>query len=86
MRLLICFLFILGTTSVLADSSNCYSIQNQDQKNYCLAISKNQDSYCYSIRENDSKNFCLAQIKNQKSYCYTIRANDMKNQCLGLVR
>ena len=86
MRLLICLLFLFGTTSVFADSSNCYSIQNQDQKNYCLAMSKNQDSYCYSIKEGDSKNLCLAQVKNQKSYCYSIRSNDTKNQCLGFVR
>ena len=63
--------FSLGLTSLnlMANESNCYSIQNQDSKNYCLATVKRQESYCYSIREQDSKNLCLAQVKNQKSYC-----------------
>lgn len=79
--------FLLGlSASALANPSACYSIQNPDRKNYCLAIAKNQNSYCYSIRESDTKNFCLAQVNNQRSYCYSIRSQDAKNQCLGMVR
>ncbi len=70
----------------LANASNCYSIRDQDRKNYCLATAKNQKSYCYSIRDQDTKNFCLAQLSNQRSYCYSIRSSDTKNQCLGMVR
>lgn len=78
--------FILISSNGTANESNCYSIQNQDSKNYCLATVKQQESYCYSIREQDSKNLCLAQVKNQKSYCYSIRSQDIKNQCLAIVR
>jgi len=73
------FLIAIGVALLLtspklhAIDSHCYSIKNSDQKNYCLAIAKNQESYCYSIRESDSKNLCLAQIKKQKSYCYSIK-------------
>ena len=74
------------TPRVHANDSHCYSIQNADAKNSCLALVKNQDSYCYSIRESDAKNLCLAQIKNQKSYCYSIKSSDTKNQCLALVK
>lgn len=78
-------IFFYGT-QVYANPSNCYSIQNSDQKNYCLALAKNQKSYCYSIQENEKKNLCLAQSSNQRSYCYSIRSNDTKNQCLSIVR
>ena len=77
---------LLNTQKVHANESHCYSIQNADTKNSCLALAKHQDSYCYSIRESDAKNLCLAQIKNQKSYCYSIKSSDTKNQCLGLVK
>ena len=77
---------LLTTSKVHANESHCYSIQNSDAKNSCLALAKHQDSYCYSIRESDSKNLCLAQIKNQKSYCYSIKSSDTKNQCLALVK
>jgi len=79
-------IFFVFSKPSFANSSNCYSIQNTDQKNYCLAIANNQKSYCYSIQDNDRKNFCLAQLNNQKSYCYSIRSNDAKNQCLAQVR
>ena len=77
---------LLTTPKVHANESHCYSIQNTDTKNSCLALAKHQDSYCYSIRESDAKNLCLAQIKNQKSYCYSIKSSDTKNQCLALVK
>ena len=77
---------LLNTQKVHANESHCYSIQNADTKNSCLALAKHQESYCYSIRESDAKNLCLAQIKNQKSYCYSIKSNDTKNQCLALVK
>ncbi len=77
---------LLTTPKVHANDSHCYSIQNSDSKNSCLALAKHQESYCYSIHESDAKNLCLAQIKNQKSYCYSINANDSKNQCLAVVK
>jgi len=77
---------LLNTQKVHANESHCYSIQNADTKNSCLALAKHQESYCYSIRESESKNLCLAQIKNQKSYCYSIKSSDTKNQCLALVK
>jgi len=86
MKLLLLLLFICSASLSFADSSHCYSIQNSDQKNYCLGMSKNDASYCYSIREDGVKNLCLAQVKRDKSYCYSIHSSDMKNQCLGLVK
>jgi hypothetical protein len=77
---------LLTTPKVHANDSHCYSIQNADTKNSCLALAKHQESYCYSIHESDAKNLCLAQIKNQKSYCYSIKSSDTKNQCLALVK
>ncbi len=79
-------ILLLGSGSALANESNCYSIKNNDSKNFCLANAKNQKSYCYSIQESDTKNFCLAKVGHQKSYCYSIRANDPKNQCLALFK
>jgi hypothetical protein len=80
------FVLLMTTPRVHANESHCYSIQNADTKNSCLALAKHQESYCYSIRESDAKNLCLAQIKNQKSYCYSIKSSDVKNQCLALVK
>ena len=66
-----------------AASDNCYQIQNQDAKNFCIATAKNDNSYCYQISKQDEKNVCLAVTKRDKSYCYQISKQDEKNMCLG---
>ena len=69
-----------------ANPSHCYSIQNQDSKNLCLALVKKERSNCYSIGSSDLKNMCLAQLGEQRSNCYSIQSSDMKNLCLAMVR
>jgi hypothetical protein len=69
-----------------ANPSHCYSIQNQDSKNLCLAMVNKQKSNCYSISSSDLKNMCLAQVGEQRSNCYSIQSSDMKNLCLAMVR
>ena len=77
----------LGTLFFSAAAyANCYSISDQDKRNFCLAKTKQQSSYCYSIRESDSRNMCLAQVKSTRSYCYSIRNSDNKNECLALLK
>ena len=68
---------------VHAAGDNCYQIQNQDAKNFCLATAKNDNSYCYQISKQDEKNMCLAVTKRDKSYCYQISKQDEKNLCLA---
>lgn len=85
-KIAILIIGLAGSGNTLAGASNCYSIQNSDSKNLCLANAKNQKSYCYSIHESDTKNFCLAKVGDQKSNCYSIRSNDLKNQCLALFK
>ena len=82
---IILFAGLLPTLSH-ANPSHCYSIQNQDSKNLCLAVVNKQKSYCYSIGSSDLKNMCIAQVGEQRSNCYSIQSSDMKNLCLALVR
>jgi hypothetical protein len=70
----------------LANDANCYAIQNQDQKNFCLAKAKNEKSYCYSIQESDNKNACLSKFNGDTSYCYSVRNEDQKNYCLATAK
>ena len=77
------FVMVNSQVAVIAAGENCYSIQNSDSKNFCLATSKNEASYCYSIQSSDPKNMCLAHVKKEKSYCYSVSNSDSKNQCLG---
>jgi hypothetical protein len=77
---------VLLSNAVVANPSHCYSIQNQDSKNLCLALVKKEKSNCYSIGSSDLKNMCLAQVVEQRSNCYSIQSSDMKNLCLAMVR
>lgn len=86
MQLLKVVLAILGLMIASVAQADCYAIKNADNKNLCLAKTKNQSSYCYSVRDRDIKNNCLAKVKQQRSYCYNIRSNDLKSECLALVK
>jgi hypothetical protein len=82
MTLIICLVIC---NQVLAGTSRCYTMRDNDKKTLCLAQAKGQKSYCYSIKNKDEKNFCLATVGNQKSYCYSISDRDKKNACLGIL-
>jgi hypothetical protein len=74
---------LTAATLAHAAGDNCYQIQNQDAKNFCLATAKNDGNYCYQISKQDEKNMCLAVAKRDKNYCYQISRQDEKNMCLG---
>ena len=79
------FVLIALATATLVNAAgdNCYQIQNQDAKNFCLATAKNDSNYCYQISKQDEKNMCLAVTKRDKNYCYQISKQDEKNLCLA---
>ena len=67
-------------------ASNCYSIQDPDLKNHCLATTKHDPSYCYRIKAPDQKNSCIAETKTEQSSCYRIQDPDQRNDCLGTTK
>ena len=79
----IAMLLLTLASLVNAAGDNCYQIQHQDAKNFCLATAKNDNSYCYQISKQDEKNMCLAVTNRDKSYCYHISHQDGKNLCLA---
>lgn len=70
----------LWCTNVLAD---CYTINNSDEKYYCLAISKQEMYQCYNIKDSDKKYYCLAKLNSNNMICYNIKNNNLKNICLN---
>lgn len=46
-----------------ADSSACYSIQDADSRNYCIAKARGQSSACYSIQDSSLRSMCLAEVR-----------------------
>jgi len=76
----ICLAFMASSGAV---GENCYQVQNQDARNFCLATAKNDAGYCYQISKQDDRNMCLAVAKHDKNYCYQISKQDDRNMCLG---
>jgi len=58
MRSLFIVCALIWMPAVLA--SECFSIQDADQRNACLASSKNDKSYCFKIQSDDLQKDCLA--------------------------
>lgn len=83
-RKLIVFILLqfIISPSAFAD---CWQIQDNDRKNFCLARVKQDNSYCWQIKENSIKQYCLAILQNDTSYCWQIDDNDIKHECLALI-
>lgn len=83
MKKCICFL-VIYLFPVLG-YANCWQIGNNDRRNFCLAISQNNDNYCWQISSNNQKNYCLALVKRDKNYCWQIDDFDTRQECLAFV-
>lgn len=55
--------FFLVSKVYAGDPGACYSIQNSDSRNYCLAKAHNDSSRCYSIQSSEKRSECLAELK-----------------------
>ena len=84
--ILVVLLFFMSVSSVTASSYRCNRINDDDQKNMCLAQVKGRPSYCNRIDNDDLKNMCLAQVKGRSFYCNRIDNSDMKNMCKAYTR
>ncbi len=69
-----------------ADDGHCYKIKDFDNKNYCLAIAKGQESYCAKIAKNALLNLCMAELTRQIGYCDQIKMADEAANCRRLFR
>lgn len=65
--------------------TNCYSVDDPDLKNLCLANSgQGYETNCYSIQNGDIKNLCLAMSEpDYYTNCYSIDDEDIENTCLA---
>jgi len=81
---LACTTAILAMGEVIAASSDCYAIKDEDKRAYCLAVVKRDYGYCHRIKDGDKRNQCMAEIKGTRSNCYTIKELDARKACLTL--
>ena len=63
--------------------SECFSIQDADQRNACLASAKKDKSYCFKIQDAELREGCLAPLKGETYGCFKIQDPDSRAACLG---
>jgi hypothetical protein len=78
-------LMVSGLVNAAPDASRCYSIQDADRRNICLAQTRGESSRCYSVRHDDQRHSCLAVTSQERSRCYSIREGDARAMCLAVV-
>lgn len=64
-------------------ASECFSIQDSDLRNSCLASTKKDKSYCFKIRDADMREGCLAPLQGETYGCFKIQVADTRAACLG---
>ena len=80
------FWFLLVPQTVWAGDAKCYPMKDFNNKNFCLAVAKKQESYCNLIEKNSMQYLFLAEVTKQKSYCDKITIVDDANNCRKLFR
>ncbi len=84
MKYLLTVLTLLAPAAAsAADSIHCYSIQDSDRRNECLALAQNNSTACYGIKNSDRRNYCLARSKKSSLQCYSINDADLRSLCLA---
>jgi hypothetical protein len=78
--------FFLFPCLAWANDAPCYAMKDLNNRNYCLAIKKRQESYCNKIDKNSLQFLCLAELTKQKSYCDQIKLVDDADKCKKLFR
>jgi hypothetical protein len=68
---------------VSGHESYCYEIKDTDDKNDCIAGTKNDISYCYSIKDEDTRSGCIAGVEQKIEYCYSIKNQDTRSGCIA---
>lgn len=77
--------FLIVYMMPMVANAYCWQIKNNDRRNFCLAISKNEANYCWQIRDNGWEKYCLALVEKEKSYCWQTGDDDITYECLALV-
>lgn len=54
-------LFVKGAAA--NQSSSCYSIQDADARQYCLAKARREPAQCYAVQRADMRSQCLAEVR-----------------------
>ena len=85
-KTLVSLLALILSSQSFANEATCYSITDQDRKQHCLALAKDQVSYCLAIKDNDLKSHCQAQVTEDKSYCNGIKDAAFKSKCFEMMK
>lgn len=57
--------FALSPSGVKANAGACYTIDNADARNYCLAKARKEPSMCYTIQSSSIRSQCLAEVRKK---------------------
>ena len=85
-KTLVSLLALCLSIPAFASEATCRTITDQDRKQHCLALAKDQVSSCLSIKDNDLKSHCQVQVTEDKAYCNGIRDDALKSKCFEMMK
>ena len=77
-------LLFAAAGSVHAQSSQCSSISDHDERYFCRALAERNASQCSSIGSQDRRSMCRALVEGRDSTCSSISGNDQRHLCRAL--
>ena len=61
----------------------CRKVTTVNEKNYCLAIVNNDDSFCSKIDIQDERKICMAMVHKDPAFCRDIQGIEPRNMCFN---
>ena len=80
-KICICF-FLWLSFGAFAQTQDCESISDNDDKAMCSALQQKATRLCDSISTSDKKLLCMAKVQPNSYTCENIKASGMRSECL----
>lgn len=75
------FIALFVANYCYAGVSECLSINNDDERYYCKAVSTHDEIHCGSIGDSDKRAMCRAVARRDKAHCMSINNDNMRAFC-----
>jgi hypothetical protein len=80
-KICICF-FLWLSFGAFAQTQDCESISDNDDKAMCSALQQKATRFCDTMSTPDKKLLCMAKVQPNSYTCENIKASGIRSECL----
>ena len=82
MKKIIWTIFLCIPLLALAQTQDCESIADSDDKAMCAAVQQKATRFCDAMSNTDKQMLCMAKVQPNSYTCEKIKASSLRSECL----